>query len=293
MTRISSSSKILVLVFFSLFFSSFLKANGLSDQPRNIAAQKQPKHGFFKKIAIKMTQKRINRWLAAFPMPTDSTSPCAKIELKTGQIIEVELANLNSQQVSYRPCGNKEAELIEQPLSIVQIIIGRNGDILYGQAAQKEITKEPSVPMDTSRRCGRIVYKSGKVEDVALANWEDWGVTYRPCNAPEDALTVARFEELETVVARNGDVLYKSNGKSSTKSAAGPLLLVVLSVLVLNYSPLLICFGMYLSAKRLRKLKKDPNAKVGNKKLLIAALVLGALLLVLYVTVFLPIFWGL
>jgi hypothetical protein len=160
------------------------------------------------------------------------------------------------------------------------------------KTAKKRLDKWLSaMPMyrDSISPCAKIEFKNGKVEKVALATWEPWGVTYRLCDAPEEELKTAKFEEVETINARNGEMLYGANtAKKGRVSAAGPLLLVILGALTGILGVVLIGLGIYLSAKRLTALKKNPNANVGNKKTLQVALTLGIILLLLYFIFIIP-----
>jgi hypothetical protein len=292
MTKLSIFFKLLVLVCMHVFLVMPTQANDLS--PYSIAVQKQPKNGLFKKIAYKIAKKRVNKWLSALPMLSDSISPCAKIELTNGEIIDVELAELSSKQISYRPCGETSSAPKSYQLNAVQAIVARNGDVLYGRPTaklQQNILSQKAIPIDSTGRCGVIVFKNGKTEQVALATWETWGATYRLCDSPEGELKMAKFEEVEAITARKGEVLYQSGARNQGRvSAGGPLLLVILGALLVGIvGVILIGFGVYFSAKRLSKLKKNPNADVGNKKTLKATLILGLILLFIYFFILFPI----
>jgi hypothetical protein len=210
-----------------------------------------------------------------------------------GIMIDVELASLNQRTVRYRPCGEPDADLKSVELSMVKTIVARNGDVLHGktseQMKQVMLTRN-AIPFDSTGRCGYIVFKDGSVESIELATWEPWGVHYRRCGTPDGELKMARFEETTSVYARNGEQLYASDSpKISRVSAVGPLLLVILGILGGIFGIVLISFGIYLSAKRLKKLKNNPKANVGNKGMLKVALVLGLIFLLAYVFFVLPV----
>lgn len=289
---------LIVFALFAAFFSLNAPAwseNALPDAHFSVV-QKTQKLNFFQKIALKTLQRRLKKMMAEMPrMEPDSLGPCAKIELKNGEILEVELAEMDQRKVTYRPCSSKKSSLMTLKMSEVRAVIGRNGDVIWGEP-KRVLPKEEEkalakLPKDSTGRCGSIVLKSGEAMLVELATIDDRSVSYRPCGQPTADLINTPLSTVSSISARNGDVLFNKNVRPVPRqSQYGPLIIVLVGALMGFWGVFIILYGIHLAVKRLKRMKAE-NIK-GKEGPFAAAIVIGVMVLVLYALLFFPLILG-
>lgn len=123
----------------------------------SLHAKPQASLSFFEKIVFHAAKRKLRKALkrsreAWVEIPGDSTRPCGRIILQSGQRIDVELAEISATEVTYRPCGHPEGPVFVRPKREVLAVIASNGDELYSNL----------VPVDTSK---------AKLDNLAIASF--------------------------------------------------------------------------------------------------------------------------
>ena len=98
--------------------------------------QKQARLSFVEKIALRRATRKLQKALERYGPLTDqvsgdSTRPCGRVVLLSGERIEAELAELTATEVKYRRCGHPEDPLLIRSRREVLAVIASNGDELY------------------------------------------------------------------------------------------------------------------------------------------------------------------
>ncbi|GEM_PF-2112621 len=97
---------------------------------------------FFEKTILKTAERKLRKaYRRAAEIQGDSTRPCGKIVLLSGDTIAVELSELNRTQVKYRRCGYPDDPVFTLERADVRSVLASNGDALHNNQKVVRVSK--------------------------------------------------------------------------------------------------------------------------------------------------------